>query len=213
MSKIIAKRIGNTSAKAAGAVSSGIKSTTDTISSISPTKIASTATKPITSTYKATQRILNPNRYLNKIWDWVQKIKRYILIYGCIGIASLMIVNQFSYMGLLYMIRHRYDEENEMKVFGIDMTWIYTWLNIPYNEKLHEQRQQMIVTGDGKDGENVYNEIDNLKAQVQDYNISADIKLAKMAYNGLLYPRIGAAVLLTLFIGTPLLRVVFFFKP
>lgn len=206
------KRIGDKSAKAADAVSSGIKSTTDTISSINPTKIASAATKPITSTYKATQRILNPNRYLNKIWNWVQKMKRYILIYGCIGIASIMIVNQMSYMGLLYMVRHRYDEDNEMKVFGIDMTWIYTWLNIPYNEKLHEKRQEM-AEGEGNEGEVKYLEIDNLKAQVQDYNISADIKLAKMAYNGLLYPRIGAAVLLTLFIGTPLLRVMLFFKP
>ena len=139
-------------------------------------------------------------------------MKRYLLIYGCVGIASLMVVNQLSYMGLLYMIRHRYDEDNEAKIFGIDMSWIYQWLNIPYNQQLHETRQGAVAMSDGK-GAEVYAQIDELKAQIQDYNISADTKLAKMAYNALLYPRICAAVLLTLCIGTPLLRVVMFLKP
>ena len=134
-------------------------------------------------------------------------MKTYLLIYGFIGIGSIMVVNQLSYMGLLYMVRHRYDEDNEMKVFGVDMTWIYQWLNIPYNQKLHQKEGvDMKVNVDG------YVEIENIKQQVQDYNISADIKMAKMAYNGLLYPRIAAAVFLTFVVGTPLLRVVLFFK-
>eukprot|EP00483_Globobulimina_turgida_P010693 UN10714 len=145
-------------------------------------------------------------------------MKIWLMIYGCVGITSLMIVNQLSYMGLLYMIRHRYEENKKISLFGVDMVWIYHWLNIPYDGDIHSQKNKLLKNQDG-DSQNDKN-IDNnkindyglIEREIEDYNISADIKLAKMAYHGLLYPRIGAAVLLTVGVGTPLLRVVLWFK-
>ena len=134
------------------------------------------------------------------------------MIYGFIGIASIMIVNQLSYMGLLYMIRHRYDQDMEFKLLGLDMTWIYKWLNIPYNVDI---KQQNIQSEDGlvikQENIEIVQEYQNQK-HMDDYNINADIKLAKLAYNAMLYPRIGAALFLTFMIGTPILRVAMWIK-
>merc|ERR1711951_244844 len=104
--------------------------------------IAANATKPIHSTYRATQRILSPRRYTDRIFVYLAKMKRSLIVYGVMGIASLMIINQASYMGLLYMIRHRYDENQQFSLLGMDMVWIYKWLNIPYHGSDHDPLQQ-----------------------------------------------------------------------
>eukprot|EP01084_Bolivina_argentea_P125618 222544_1 len=211
-----AKQVTDTPKKVISTVSSSVSSAGQTMSNI-PSKMVSVATKPIYSTYKATQNIINPNKWTNKLFNYFNRIKTWILIYGCVGIASLMIVNQFSYMGLLYMIRHRYDENKKITLFGMDMVWIYKWLNIPYNGDINSQRNKLLndseKDNDCKDNEQNKKEYVLDERQIQDYNINADVKLAKMAYYGLLYPRIGAAMLLTFTIGTPLLRVVLWFKP
>ena len=118
-------RISDRSQKLTSTVSSGLSSTKKTMSNISPSKIAASATKPIHSTYKATQKILNPNRWTTKLFGFLSKMKTRIMVYGCVGIASLMIVNQLSYMGLLYMIRHRYEENKKVTLFGIEMVRLF----------------------------------------------------------------------------------------
>ena len=130
-------------------MSSGIASTKQTMSKVSPSKIAENAAKPIHSTYRATQRMLSPRRYTDRIFAYLAKMRTSLIVYGVMGIASLVIVNQASYMGLLYMIRHRYDHNKRFSLLGVDMVWIYQWLNIPYHGS--EQRgDQSDVDEDGQ---------------------------------------------------------------
>eukprot|EP01084_Bolivina_argentea_P236393 397480_1 len=143
-----------------------------------PSEISSSATNSMKSTYKTIQKLLNPNTWTSKLYASISRIKHWILIYGFVGIVSLMVVNQLSYMGLVYAVRHRYDENHKLQLFGMDMSWIYNWLNIPFDKTNKETIK-----------------VDNI--QMQDYNVQIDIKLAKLAYDGLLYPRIATAILMT----------------
>ena len=92
---------------------------------------------------------------------------------------------------------------------------IYQWLNIPYHgseaerEGTNENGDENDNDGDIDDG---HLQDESQETQIQDYNINADIKLAKMAYNGLLYPRLGAAILMTFALGAPVLRISLMFK-
>jgi len=217
-----AKKISNTSQKAATTVSSGISSissTVHTLQNVSPTKIATAATKPIHSTYRATQRILSPTRWTNKLWMLANRVKTWLIIYGCVGVASFMMVNQLSYMALLYMVRHRYDTDVNRTLLGMDMAWMYEWLNIPYTPSASSSSTTETSTGDEPTMTSttevavaVKQDTMEVPSSMQDYNINADVKLTKIAYHALLYPRIGAAVMMTLMVGTPLLRIVMWFK-
>ena len=127
-----------------------------------------------------------------------------LLVFGFAGAASLFSVNSLVYMALLSLIRHRYDDDAAQRtVLGVEMAWLYRWLNIPH-------------CGDGQatedDGKGEKDGDSDGEMQIQDYNINADAKLARMAYGALFYPRIAAVIVLTFVVGSPLLRVMMLFK-
>merc|ERR1712154_262665 len=116
---LTAKRVANTKAKISSAAVSTFASSKQRMAKLSQLR-------PFNSSYTAMQKILDPNRWRK---PFIQ-MKRCLLVYGSLSVASLMAVNQMSYMALLYLIRHRYDENNKVQLFGMDMVWIHRWLNI-----------------------------------------------------------------------------------
>lgn len=162
-----------------------------------------------------------PKEWKKNVNHSYQSMRFSIITYCVLGISMFMMVNQSTYISLVYIIRHRYDAEFLQKhpFLATNMKVLCLWMNVPYVQYSETQLEGNESKDDvSEDGKSENEETKTLvtsslsESSMMENNIITDMKLVDIAYRGLFYPRIFCTLLLTFGIGSPFLRIWIRFK-
>ena len=85
------------------------------------------------------------------------------------------------------MIRHRYDKNKQFSLLGMDMCWIYQWLNIPYHgsdavteEHNDKEEEKASANDDGLDDRHFFLWL--MKHGIRDFRVCPDAPYSKSRY-------------------------------